>query len=86
LEFGTEIVASQDGTIASLLGASPGASTAVHAMVNVIEKCFADKLENEGWNEKLKAMIPSYGEDLATNEELLREVRSMTLETLGLNP
>jgi len=86
LEFGTEIVASQDGTIASLLGASPGASTAVHAMVNVIEKCFADKLENEGWNEKLKAMIPSYGEDLATNEGLLREVRSMTLETLGLNP
>jgi malate dehydrogenase (quinone) len=86
LEFGTEIVASQDGTIASLLGASPGASTAVHAMVNVIEKCFADKLENEGWNEKLKAMIPSYGEDLTTNEGLLREVRSMTLETLGLNP
>jgi len=86
LEFGTEIVASQDGTIASLLGASPGASTAVHAMVNVIEKCFADKLENEGWNEKLKAMIPSYGEDLAANEGLLREVRSMTLETLGLNP
>jgi len=86
LEFGTEIVASQDGTIASLLGASPGASTAVHAMVNVIEKCFADQLENEGWNEKLKAMIPSYGEDLATNEGLLREVRSMTLETLGLNP
>lgn len=86
LEFGTEIVASQDGTIASLLGASPGASTAVHAMVNVIEKCFADKLENEGWNEKLKTMIPSYGEDLATNEGLLREVRSMTLETLGLNP
>ena len=86
LEFGTEIVASQDGTIASLLGASPGASTAVHAMVNVIEKCFADKLENEGWNEKLKTMIPSYGEDLAANEGLLREVRSMTLETLGLNP
>jgi len=86
LEFGTEIVASQDGTIASLLGASPGASTAVHAMVNVIEKCFADQLENEGWNEKLKAMIPSYGEDLAANEGLLREVRSMTLETLGLNP
>lgn len=86
LEFGTEIVASQDGTIASLLGASPGASTAVHAMVNVIEKCFADKLENDGWSDKLKAMIPSYGEDLITNEGLLREVRSMTLETLDLNP
>lgn len=86
LEFGTEIVASEDGSIASLLGASPGASTAVHAMVDVIEKCFADKLENEGWKDKLKAMIPSYGENLIEDEALLKEVRSMTLETLQLNP
>ena len=86
LEFGTEIVASEDGTIASLLGASPGASTAVHAMVDVIEKCFADKLENDGWKDKLKAMIPSYGENLIENEALLKEVRSMTLDTLKLNP
>lgn len=86
LEFGTEIVAAEDGTIASLLGASPGASTAVHAMVDVIEKCFADKLENDGWKDKLKAMIPSYGEDLIENEALLREVRTMTLDTLDLNP
>jgi malate dehydrogenase (quinone) len=86
LEFGTEIVAAEDGTIASLLGASPGASTAVHAMVDVIEKCFADKLDNDGWKDKLKAMIPSYGEDLTKNEALLREVRTMTLDTLDLNP
>lgn len=86
LEFGTEIVAAEDGTIASLLGASPGASTAVHAMVDVIEKCFADKLENDGWKDKLKAMIPSYGENLVENEALLKKVRTMTLDTLGLNP
>ncbi len=86
LEFGTEIVASEDGTIASLLGASPGASTAVQAMIDVIEKCFSDRLENEGWKEKLKAMIPSYGESLIENEALLKSVRSDTLSTLKLNP
>lgn len=85
LEFGTEIVAAEDGSIASLLGASPGASTAVQAMIDVIEKCFADRLENDGWKEKLKAMIPSYGESLIDDAELLGKVRQDTLATLGLN-
>ena len=85
LEFGTEIVAAADGSIASLLGASPGASTAVQAMIDVIEKCFADRLENDGWKEKLKAMIPSYGESLIDDAELLNKVRQDTLATLGLN-
>lgn len=85
LEFGTEMVAAEDGSIASLLGASPGASTAVQAMINVIETCFADRLENDGWKEKLKAMIPSYGESLIDDAELLNKVRQDTLATLGLN-
>lgn len=85
LEFGTEIVAAADGSIASLLGASPGASTAVQAMIDVIEKCFADRLENDGWKEKLKTMIPSYGESLIDDAELLNTVRQDTLATLGLN-
>jgi malate dehydrogenase (quinone) len=84
LEFGTEIVASADGSIASLLGASPGASTAVHAMVDVIERCFADRLENDGWKAKLKEMIPSYGESLIDDAGLLKTVRAQTLATLKL--
>jgi malate dehydrogenase (quinone) len=84
LEFGTEIVSSEDGSVASLLGASPGASTAVHAMVDVIERCFADRLENHGWKAKLKEMIPSYGESLIENAELLKTVREYTLTTLKL--
>jgi malate dehydrogenase (quinone) len=83
-EFGTEIVSSADGSVASLLGASPGASTAVHAMVDVIERCFADRLENDGWKAKLKEMIPSYGESLIENAELLKTVRENTLTTLKL--
>jgi malate dehydrogenase (quinone) len=84
LEFGTEIVASEDGSIASLLGASPGASTAVHAMVDVIERCFSDRIENGGWKGKLKEMIPSYGESLIDDAKLLADVRELTLSTLKL--
>ncbi len=84
LEFGTEIVSSKDSSLAALLGASPGASTATQTMIRVIERCFADKLENDGWAEKLKGIIPSYGENLAENPEALRFVRQRTLSTLNL--
>lgn len=40
LEFGTEIIVSEDKTIAALLGASPGASTSYAVMKEVMEKCF----------------------------------------------
>ena len=85
LEFGTEIVAAADGTLAALLGASPGASTATQTMIDVIERCFSDKLESGGWKEGLKAMIPSYGESLIENADLLRTIRQDTLSTLKLN-
>jgi len=84
LEFGTEIVSAADGTLAALLGASPGASTAVNTMVSVIERCFADKLEHGGWHQKLKEMIPSYGESLIEDAELAKRVRNYTQETLKL--
>jgi len=58
LQFGTEIVNSEDGSIAALLGASPGASTAVRIMLDLMEKCFPEDLKN--WEKKLKEMIPSY--------------------------
>lgn len=84
LEFGTEMVASGDGSLAALLGASPGASTAVQAMVEVIERCFKDRIEQPEWKGKMKEMIPSYGEDLVSNADLLRDVRAKTLDTLKL--
>src|SRR5690606_12928244 len=58
LQFGTEIVSSKDGSIAALLGASPGASTAVKIMLDLMEKCFPEELKN--WESKLQEMIPSY--------------------------
>ncbi|MGB0203690.1 MAG: malate dehydrogenase (quinone) [Neptuniibacter sp.] len=86
LEFGTEVITSSDGTLAALLGASPGASTSVSAMISIVERCFADKLENGGWKEKLVSMIPSYGQNLTEDAQLLKQVRSETLSTLGLDP
>ncbi|MCK7550290.1 malate dehydrogenase (quinone) [Marinobacter goseongensis] len=84
LEFGTEIVAAKDGTLAALLGASPGASTAAHAMIDVIERCFADKIKTPQWQERMKEMVPSYGQSLVDDEQLLRNVRERTLSTLKL--
>nr|WP_294841058.1 malate dehydrogenase (quinone) [uncultured Methylotenera sp.] len=84
LEFGTEIVAAQDGSIAALLGASPGASVSVQAMINVIERCFADQIKTEQWHSRIKALIPSYGESLVDNSQLLAQVRSRTLQVLNL--
>ncbi|MFT3662731.1 MAG: malate dehydrogenase (quinone) [Gordonia sp. (in: high G+C Gram-positive bacteria)] len=82
LEFGTAVVAAGDGTIAGLLGASPGASTAVPAMINVLKECFADRFE--GWTSKLTEMIPSYGQKLNDNPALFRQQWDWTNRSLEL--
>jgi len=85
LEFGTDVVSSADETLVALLGASPGASTAVQTMVKMIEKSFAKQMADEDWKPRLKEMIPSYGESLDGNAELLHRVRKFTLSTLKLD-
>ncbi len=85
LEFGTEIVAAQDGSIAALLGASPGASVAVQAMINVIEQCFSAQMQTGAWQQKMKALVPSYGESLIDDAKLSQTVRQRTLKTLKLS-
>lgn len=86
LEFGTEIVHAADGSLAALLGASPGASTSVSIMLDLIKKCFGDKEQSTDWQNKLKAMIPSYGQSLISNEALSRTVRAQTTAVLELTP
>ncbi|MFC4388050.1 malate:quinone oxidoreductase [Gracilibacillus marinus] len=82
LQFGTEVVTAQDGSIAALLGASPGASTAVTVMLEVLERCFTEHIKE--WEPKIKEMVPSYGESLQHNPELLTNVNNMTSTQLGL--
>jgi malate dehydrogenase (quinone) len=84
LEFGTEVVSAADGTIAALLGASPGASTAVSIMIELLKRCLPHKFETQEWQDKLKMMIPSYGNPLANDAELCAEVRAYTAKVLGL--
>lgn len=83
LQFGTEVVTAQDGSVAALLGASPGASTAVHVMLEVLERCFPSYMKK--WEPKIKEMIPSYGLLLAEHPELFQEISISTAETLGLS-
>jgi len=85
LEFGTELVVASDRSIVAMLGASPGASTAVWIMVHVLERCFADKLSSGAWLPKLKEMIPSYGQSLSENPALCRQLRAETAAVLHIN-
>jgi len=85
LEFGTELVTASDGSIIAMLGASPGASTAVWIMIRVIERCFPDKLKTGGWSSKLRQMIRSYGQSLIKNSELCLQVRAETANVLNLD-
>ncbi|MGY1746198.1 malate dehydrogenase (quinone) [Blastococcus sp. SYSU D00695] len=82
LQFGTELITGADGSIAGLLGASPGASTAVSAMLTLLERCFPQHLD--AWRPRLQEAIPSYGRSLATDHALLAEVREETTKTLEL--
>jgi malate dehydrogenase (quinone) len=83
LQFGTELVIGGEGSIAGLLGASPGASTAVAAMLNLLERCFPGRVD--AWRPLLQGAIPSYGHKLSDEPALLAEVRAETMRTLELN-
>ena len=82
LEFGTTVLASADGSIAGLLGASPGASTAVPAMFEVMQRCFP--ADYPSWEPKLREMVPSLGTKLSEEPRLFDEVWEHGTRVLGL--
>lgn len=84
LQFGTEIVKSADGSLAALLGASPGASTSVSIMVEVLEQCFPEQMQSKAWQKTMKRMIPTYGISLIDEPGLLRKTREWTSAILKL--
>ena len=83
LQFGTEVITGAEGTIAGLLGASPGASTAVHAMLGVLEKCFPEEFAGE-WKQVFKDQVPPFGEGLNGRPEAAKESLARTSRVLGL--
>lgn len=84
LQFGTEVVVSEDGSMSTLLGASPGASTAPPIMLNLMKRVFPEQVASAKWQAKLQEIIPSYDQKLAENPALLREVRLNTSRVLQL--
>ena len=83
LQFGTELVTSADGSIGALLGASPGASTAVPIMLNLLSRCFPAKLSE--WEPRIKELIPAYGVKLNDNPRLADEIMGHTASVLGID-
>jgi len=84
LKLGTEIISDSDGSLAALLGASPGASTSVSIMLEVLEKCFPEEMKKQDWIDKITEMIPSYGRSLVEDAKLCRETRFSTSKALDL--
>ncbi len=83
LQFGTEVVASSDGSIAGLLGASPGASTAVPIMLGLLDNCFPDRAER--WAPAIARMVPSFGQQLSGDPALARETLATTADVLAIS-
>lgn len=82
LQFGTEVVTGADGSIAGLLGASPGASTAVSIMLGLLKTCFPDRIAE--WEPELRNLIPSYGSTLNSRPDAAADVLEETAQTLAL--
>ncbi|MVU83989.1 malate dehydrogenase (quinone) [Nocardia sp. ET3-3] len=82
LEFGTEVVAAHDGSIAAVLGATPGASTVPTVLMEVLERCFPRY--SRLWEPRLRALMPTLGQSLAKDARLARQTMAGTAEALGL--
>lgn len=88
VHFGTEVVTDSQRTLSALLGASPGASVSTNIVVEIIKKCFADKLQDAACHARMKMIIPSFDEDLseaamaerhkALNQEALQSLKVAT--------
>ena len=85
LRLGTEVVSDDGGTVAALLGASPGASTAAPIMLQLMEKVFKEKVQSAAWQAKLKEIVPSYGLRLDGNPAAIEQALAWTSEVLQLH-
>ncbi|MCS3430341.1 malate dehydrogenase (quinone) [Klebsiella sp. BIGb0407] len=84
LKLGTEIVIDKEKTVAALLGASPGASTAAPIALNVLKQMFPEQFKTADWQDKIHQIVPSYGQTLNGNVALTQKVWNDTAATLQL--
>lgn len=84
LKLGTEVVIDQQRTVAALLGASPGASTAAPITLNVVKKLFPEQFNSPQWQSKIREIVPSFGQQLNGNVVLTQQVWDNTAGVLQL--
>ena len=84
LRLGTEVVSDDHGTVAALLGASPGASTAAPIMLHLMEQVFKEKVKSAAWQQKLRSVVPTYGSRLSGDPQAIQQTLAHTSEVLGL--
>ena len=78
LKFGTEVVNSSDGSLSALLGASPGASTAVNIMMEVLKNSLFFKNEKILYERRISNLISS-------NEKYQENIKSRNNSILGFH-
>src|SRR5690606_11261941 len=72
VHFGTEVLTSADKSMSALLGASPGASTSVHIITEVVRTSFPQLVSGDAGLKRMQAIIPNYGIDLRPAEAAAR--------------
>jgi len=83
LELGTEAIVTADGSMQAVLGASPGASTTVPIMLDILQRAWPNHWNS--WTEKLKKVLPTLGTPLAEDAQLAKKELTRTAELLGVN-
>ncbi len=86
LKFGTEIVNAADGSLSALLGASPGASTAVAIMIEVLKKSCLYNSDKFDLEKKLSHLL--YDSDLKNESDnnFLEIIKKRNNSILGFHP
>ena len=86
MKFGTEIVNSSDGSLSALLGASPGASTAVSIMVEVLEKSVLFLNDKHNLQKKINDLIYSELSDSENNCAFINDIKKRNNSIFGFHP
>lgn len=82
LQFGTQVISSQDGTISGLLGASPGASVSAKVMLDVLNQMEPELTKNQV--SSIEEMIPTYQKPINSDEKLSKKILAETAKILKL--
>lgn len=82
LQFGTQLIVAADHSLAGMLGASPGASTAVDIMLRLLGTAFPSRAT--GWRLRLQELVPSFAKPLSLDPDAAHRSLAETAEVLGL--